>query len=163
MAKSIKTLAMKLLEGKRIPFETRVYETDTRDAELIAERLSIPPEAVFKTLVIKPPGGQAKAKPMLILLAANQQLNLKKLAKAVGAKKLKMATHREAEAMTGLQVGGISPLALMNKGFAIYLDESAKDQSKIFISSGQRGLQIHLAVVDLVKIVKAKYVDVGEL
>ena len=162
MAKHVKTLAMKLLEGKRIPFETFAYETDTRDAELIAARLNIPPEAVFKTLVVKKPDGQPKAKPMLVMVAANQQLNLKKLAKAVGAKKLKMATHREAEAMTGLQVGGISPLALLNKGFAIYLDGSAKDHDKIFVSSGQRGLQIHLTVADLIKVVRAKVIDVGD-
>jgi Cys-tRNA(Pro)/Cys-tRNA(Cys) deacylase len=162
MAKPIKTIAMKLLEGKRIAYETREYDTDTRDAEIIAARLNIPPETMFKTLVVNPPEGQPKAKPMLVMIAANQQLDLKKLAKVVGVKKLKMATHREAEEMTGLQVGGISPLALLNKGFAIYLDQSAQACDKIFVSSGQRGIQIYLTAVDLVRLTKARVVDVRE-
>ena len=67
--------------------------------------------------------------------------------------------------MTGLQVGGISPLALINKGFAIYLDELAQAQEQIFISAGERGLQIKLAPADLVKLTRARLADVssGEL
>ena len=120
------------------------------------------PEIVFKTLVVNPPEGDVRAKPMLVLVPSNRQLDLKKLAKAVKAKKLKMATQNEAEKMTGLQVGGISPLALLNKGFAIYVDVSAQGIDKIVISAGQRGMQIILGVDDLVKVTRARFVDVGE-
>ena len=100
---------------------------------------------------------------MLAIIPANRQLYLKKLAKLVGAKKLKMATHQEAEAMTGLQVGGISPLALINKGFAIYLDNLAEAQPRIFVSAGERGTQIKLSPKDLSKLTGARVADLSSI
>ncbi|KAA3654423.1 MAG: aminoacyl-tRNA deacylase [Chloroflexi bacterium] len=160
MAKETKTIGMKLLEGKKVGYETAVYPPTIRDAEQVADAVNQDPNIVYKTLVVKPPEGNVKAKPMLVLVQSNMQLNLKKLAKAVKAKKLKMATQKEAEKLTGLQVGGISPLALVNKGFAIYLDESAQSLDKIVISAGQRGIQIIVGVKDLVKVTRARFVDV---
>ena len=158
-----KTIAIKLLEGKKIAHEIIPYPDHMRDAEEIALALNVPPRQLFKTLVILPPGTTGReAKPLLVMLPADFQLNLKKLAKAVGAKKLQMATHAEAEKMTGLQVGGISALALLNRGFAIYLDAAARDYEQIYVSAGQRGLDIKLAVADLVKVTRARFVDAGE-
>ncbi len=77
------------------------------------------------------------------------------LAKAVNAKKVKMATHAEAEALTGLQTGGISALALINKGFDVYLDDQASRFEAIAVSAGQRGANILLPVKDLVRLVDA--------
>ncbi len=162
MAKQAKTLAMKLLEGKKVAYETAVYPTTLRDAEEIAATLNFPSEQVFKTLVVNAPRGKPRAKPILVMVPANRQLNLKTLATAVNVKKLKMASHREAEAMTKLQVGGISPLALLNKGFAIYLDCSAQDYEKIMVSAGQRGIQILLTVADLQKVIKARYANISD-
>ena len=147
-----KTVAMRLLEGKKVPYEAISYDASERDAEKIAIQLGVPPEQVFKTLVVAAPkDGRSLAKPLLAIIPANRQLDLKKLAKLTGTKKLKMASHQEAEAMTGLQVGGISPLALINKGFTIYLDELAMGQKQIFVSAGERGTQIKLAPADLHK------------
>ena len=162
MVKQVKTLAMKLLEGKKVAYETAVYPTTLRDAEEIAKILDVPPEQVFKTLVVNAPKGNPRAKPMLVMIPANRQLNLKKLATAVNVKKLKMASHREAEAMTKLQVGGISPLALLNKGFTIYLDSSAQDCEQIMVSAGQRGIQILLTVADLKKVTKARFANIAD-
>jgi Cys-tRNA(Pro)/Cys-tRNA(Cys) deacylase len=158
-----KTTAIKLLEGKKIRHEVVAYPDHMRDAAAIAVELGVPAGQVFKTLVVLPPGtiGRA-AKPLLVMLPADRQLSLKKLARAVDAKKLQMATHAEAEKMTGLQVGGISALALINRGFAVYLDESARDYEAIFVSAGQRGLDIKLAVADLVKVTGARFVAAGE-
>jgi len=154
-----KTIAMKLLDGQRIAYEVTAYPDHMRDAEEIAVELNVPPGQLFKTLVVLPPGNVGRAaKPLLVMLPADKQLDLKNLAKAVQAKKLKLATHNEAEKMTGLQVGGISALALLNKGFAIYLDESARGYEQIYVSAGQRGLDIKLAVRDLVKVTKARFV-----
>jgi Cys-tRNA(Pro)/Cys-tRNA(Cys) deacylase len=151
-----KTNAMKLLEGKKVPYESYAYPANLREAQEVAAALDRPAGQVFKTLVLPrlKPG-----KPMLVMIPADRQLDLKKLAKAVGEKKLKMATQREAERLTGLQVGGISALALLNRGFDIYLDESALGYQQIIISAGQRGLQIRLAVSDLVKLSQARMVD----
>ncbi|MCB8922153.1 MAG: aminoacyl-tRNA deacylase [Ardenticatenaceae bacterium] len=154
-----KTLAMKFLEGKKVPYEVIEYPNTMRDAAEIAELKGIPPGQVFKTLVVQPLVGVPKAKPMLVMISADRQLDLKKLAKAVGAKKLKMATHAEAEALTGLQVGGISPLVLVNKGFTIYLDVVARAYSHIYISAAQKGLNVKVAVKDLLKVTAARWID----
>ena len=157
-----KTLAMRLLEGKKIPYEAITYDANERDAEKIAVQMGVPPEQVFKTLVVAAPkDGRSPTKPMLAVIPANRQLDLKKLAKLVGAKKLKMATHQQAEAMTGLQVGGISPLALINKGFLIYLDKLADNPTHIFVSAGARGTQIRLAPTDLQRLTRARLGDIS--
>jgi len=157
-----KTLAMRLLEGKKIAYEAVSYDASERDAEKIALQLGVPPEQVFKTLVVAAPrDGLSSSKPLLAIIPANRQLDLKKLAKLINVKKLKMATHQQAEAMTGLQVGGISPLALINKGFTICLDELADAQAQIFVSAGERGTQIKLAPADLRKLTRARLADVS--
>ncbi len=71
-------------------------------------------------------------------------------------KKLILPTEREAEQITGLQAGGISPLALINKGFQVLIDTSVKDYDEIHISAGQRGLNIKIRLIDLVSLVNAK-------
>jgi Cys-tRNA(Pro)/Cys-tRNA(Cys) deacylase len=151
-----KTLAMKLLEGKKVSYTALSYPAALRDAEAIAAALGLPPEQVYKTLVAARPS----RKPLLVMLPAHRQLDLKKLARALGEKKLALATHREAEALTGLQVGGISALALLNKGFANFIDISAHDQTEIVVSAGERGLQIRLATTDLIRLTGARAVDV---
>ena len=154
-----KTQAMRALEGKRIPYDVLSYPDDMRDAEGIAVHLNVEPEMVFKTLVVMPP--ESGKKPLLVMVPANHQLDLKKLADVVGAKKLKMATHREAEQLTGLQVGGISAVALLGKPFVTFIDHSAGKLDRIIISAGKRGLQIKLAVEDLIKLTSARMADVS--
>lgn len=154
-----KTLSMKVLEGKKIPYQVVTFPADMRDAEEIAALLGIPAAQVYKTLVVMPPApGQ---KPMLVMVPADRQLDLKKLAAATNAKKLKMATHREAEELTGLQVGGISALALLNKGFIVYIDATAKPLSHIYVSAGKRGINLRVPVADVVKAVNGRYADVS--
>lgn len=154
-----KTLAMRALEGKRIPYQALTYPDDMRDAVEIALILNLPPKEVFKTLVVMPPEGGKK--PLLVMIPSDAHLDLKKLAAAVGAKKLKMATQREAEELTGLQVGGISAVALLNKGFAVYIDKMAGQVKQVCVSAGKRGQQLRLAVNDLTKLTNARMVDVA--
>ena len=153
-----KTLAMKVLEGQKAAYEVFSYPTTERDAAVIAHHFGVPPAQVFKTLVVD----RTPAKPLLVLVPANGRLNLKKLAQVTGDKKLKMATHAQAEHITKLQVGGISPLALLNKGFVMLVDQSAQQEPFIFVSSGQRGLNLRLRTADLVRIINGRYVDVAD-
>jgi Cys-tRNA(Pro)/Cys-tRNA(Cys) deacylase len=88
------------------------------------------------------------------------EVDLKALARAVGEKKVFLPTEREAESLTGLQAGGISPLALINKGFQVVLDESAMTYPEIHISGGQCGLNIRLPVSDLVRLVNARLANI---
>jgi len=157
-----KTLAMKLLEGKRIPFQAVSYEPALRDATRIATAIGVPPGQLFKTLVVlKPEGSAVSLKAMLVMIPADRQLDPKKLAKAAGVKKAKIATQAEAERLTGLQVGGISALALLNRGFAIYLDESATEYEQVYVSAGQRGVNLKLRVDDLVQLTRARLADLS--
>ncbi len=154
-----KTQAMRALDGKRIPYEVLTYPDDLRDAEEIALLLDLPAASVFKTLVVLPP--ESGKKPMLVMIPADAHLDLKKLAAAAGAKKLKMATHREAEQLTGLQVGGISAVALLNKGFAVYIDSSAQAEDEICVSAGKRGIQLKVPTAALVKLTNARWAGVA--
>jgi Cys-tRNA(Pro)/Cys-tRNA(Cys) deacylase len=83
-------------------------------------------------------------------------VDLKLLAAALGEKKVHLPTEREAEQITGLQAGGISPLALINKAFQVILDQSAERFEAIHVSGGQRGLNIKLGVADLIKLTNAR-------
>jgi Cys-tRNA(Pro)/Cys-tRNA(Cys) deacylase len=152
-----KTLAMRVLEGRKVPYQTVTYPDSERDAAIIARHFGVPAGQVFKTLVVtRPP-----AKPLLALVGADSQLDLKKLAQVVGEKKLKMAGHSEAEALTGLQVGGISPLALLNRGFLILIDKSVQEYEEVYVSAGQRGLNLKVPVSGLVQVTGARYADIG--
>lgn len=156
-AKSPNSLLPKLVQYALTGVDHTIttFPDTMRDAEEIADTLNIPAAQFFKTLVVISANSKGK---YLIMVAASQQLNLKFFAKAVGEKKLIMATHEQAEKLTNLQVGGISALALKNKNFKIYLDESAKQFEQIYVSGGQRGLDVRLSVVDLIRITDARYV-----
>jgi Cys-tRNA(Pro)/Cys-tRNA(Cys) deacylase len=70
-----------------------------------------------------------------------------------------MATHREAEELTGLQVGGISALTLLDGGFQVYLNRSAENLSAFVVSAGQRGMNLRMRVDDFVRLTKARFVE----
>jgi Cys-tRNA(Pro)/Cys-tRNA(Cys) deacylase len=143
----------RLLDSRKIHYAAIELLEEKLGAVETARLLDTPPEQVFKTIVVKREG---KGKPILAVVPGSGEVDLKRLAKALNEKKLILPTEREAEALTGLQAGGISPLALINKGFQVVLDESAQDFSEIHISGGQRGLNIRLAPADLAKLVNAK-------
>jgi Cys-tRNA(Pro)/Cys-tRNA(Cys) deacylase len=153
---SSKTLATKILDSRGIWYQVHSYPEGERDANLIAKILDIPGERVFKTLVAV----RSLGKPLLVMVPASHQLDLKKLARQIGEKKVKLATHRQAEQMTGLKVGGISPLALLNKGFVNLLDSSATKYKTVCISAGKKGLNLEINVADLKEVLDAVLVDV---
>ncbi len=150
-----KTLAMKLLDGKKIAYEAVTYPPTERDAVEVARHLGAPPSQVFKTLVVI----RERGKPILVMIPADRQLDLKRLAGDLGEKKLQMATHQEAERLTRLQVGGISALALLNRGFLVTLDEAAREQESIYISAGEKGINLKLGVADLLSLTGARWVQ----
>jgi len=87
-------------------------------------------------------------------------LDLKSLAAFLGEKKIHLPTEREAEQITGLQAGGISPLALINKGFQVVIDFAAQNYSEIHVSGGQRGLNIKLPVAELIRLTNARVASI---
>ncbi len=151
----------RLLDSKGVAYTTHVYDYDAgvHSAVEVAQAIGLPPDQVFKTLVAVT--DQPRSKPLLVVVPGPATLNLKALAKAVGAKKIKMAEHTQAEQLTKLQTGGISPLALINKGFDIYVDERAQGYETIAVSAGARGANIELPVVELIKLTHARWVELA--
>lgn len=150
---SIRNNVTRLLEARKIAFAAYELPPEKLGALEAARILGVPPEKVFKTIVVKREG---KGKPILAVVPAPGEVDLKAVAKAVGEKKVVLPTEREAEQLTGLQAGGISPLALIHKGFQVLIDESAQSLGEIYISGGQRGLNVRLPVKDLLKLTNAQ-------
>ncbi len=158
MAKAKRLNSMRLLDANSIPYDVHHYDKRIRDAQQVAEAVGFATGEVFKTLVIAAAPGK---KPALVLLPSDKTLDLKRLAVAMGEKKVALATHAAAEKLTGLQVGGISPLALLQKRWRVYIDRRAAACERIVISAGQRGLQLRVETAGLVKLLGARYVDVA--
>lgn len=158
-AKRKKLNSMRLLDAKSISYEVHAYDKAIRDAALVAEAVGFSADEVYKTLVAEAPSAR---KPVLVMLPSNMQLNLKRLAKAMGEKKVALASHADAERLTGLKVGGISALALTHKPWDVYLDRRAEAQEHIVISAGQRGLQLRVATAALAALLGCALVDAAD-
>jgi Cys-tRNA(Pro)/Cys-tRNA(Cys) deacylase len=147
----------RLLDARQVAYQMFELPPEKHSAEETAVLLGVPEHYVYKTLVVL---RETKGKkPLLVLTPAGRELNLKALAASLGEKKLRMATQREAESLTGLQVGGISALALLNRGFEVGLNKAALDLPHIHVSAGQRGANLRLSVPDLVRLTNARLVD----
>ncbi len=146
----------RLLDSKNIPYTAYELPAEKLGAVEAAQIIGVSPDEVFKTIVVVREG---KGKPILAVTPGSLEVDLKTLAKALGEKKLAVPTQKEAEQLTGLQAGGISPLALLNRGFQVVIDETAQVFDEIFISGGQRGLNIRLPVTALAALTEASFAD----
>ncbi|HPC05155.1 MAG TPA: aminoacyl-tRNA deacylase [Anaerolineaceae bacterium] len=149
----------RMLDARKIAYQVFELPEEKVGAVETALILGVPAAEVFKTIVVQ---REKPGKAILAVVPGDSKVDLKKLAAAAGEKKLRLTTQAEAEKLTGLLVGGISPLALLNKGFQIILDESALKYEQIHISGGQRGMNIRLAVKDLIAITGALVAPVSE-
>jgi Cys-tRNA(Pro)/Cys-tRNA(Cys) deacylase len=147
----------RLLDSKKIQYTPIESTTEKRSAEETAAILNLPPDLIFKTIVVIRP----KGKPLLCVISGTNVVNLKAVAEQVGEKKVNIPTQAEAEALTGLQAGGISPLALINKGFSVFIDEVALTYPEIYISGGQRGLTLRLNARDVQKLTNARFAAIS--
>ena len=148
----------RMLDARKITYTVFEIPVMKLSALEVCDHLHIPPEDVFKTIVLH---REKSRKPILAVVPATGEVNPKKLARFLNEKKVGVTTLREAEALTGLKAGGISPLALINKGFQVVIDESALERGKILISGGLRGLQIQLSAQDLIKFTNARTASIS--
>lgn len=153
------TPAIRAAEKAEIRFVVHRYDHDP-DAESFgleaAERLGLPPERVFKTLVAQVDGQRL----VMAVVPVAAHLNLKKLAAVAGGKRADMAGPAAAERATGYVIGGISPLG-GRKRLPTILDSSALGYDAIYVSAGQRGLQMELAPQDLIRLTGASAAPVA--
>lgn len=149
----------RLLESRKIRFTAFETPQEKLGAQETAQFLGVDPACVFKTIVVT--RDQPK-KALLALVPAPASVDLKAFAALLGEKKVYLPTEKEAEQLTGLQAGGISPLALIHKGFLVVIDASARDFDEIHISGGQRGLNIKLPVVELADLTHARFAAISK-
>ena len=156
MKKEEKTNVMRLLDGKKIPYESRTYEPDaTLSGEEIAGILKEDADKVFKTLVTQGKSGAY----YVFVVPVRAELDLKKAAKACGEKAVAMIKQKELLPLTGYVHGGCSPVG-MKKPFPTFIHDSATGFDKVFVSAGKVGFQIEIAPDDLIKISGSKVADI---
>jgi Cys-tRNA(Pro)/Cys-tRNA(Cys) deacylase len=93
------------------------------------------------------------------MVASNREVDLRRLAKSVGEKKLRMATKKEAEQLTGAPIGAISALAQLNKGFEMLVDGTIEGVDWVHVSGGVRGVDLGLRAADLIRVTGARTVE----
>ncbi|HMN11290.1 MAG TPA: YbaK/EbsC family protein [Bellilinea sp.] len=143
----------RFLDSREIPYQAFELPSEKLSAQDTAGMLGVSISEVFKSIVVL---REIKGKPIVAIIPGDEEVDLKLLAKLTGDKKLRVATQAEAERLTGLKVGGISPLALLNRGFQFILSSKAESLQGIHISGGQRGLNVRLAPSDLLSLTRAE-------
>lgn len=120
-----------------------------------AEKLGVAEERIFKTLVVVLDNQQLA----VAVIPVSSLLNMKRIAKAAGAKKAAMAEKSAVERSTGYVLGGVSPLG-QKKRLKTILDTSAQNHPTIYVSAGRRGLEIELSPNDLIKLTHSSLADI---
>jgi len=142
----------RLLDSRDINYTAYQLPDHIKSAPHTAQFLEVPLSLIYKSIVVERKG---RGKLILAVVPGDREVDTRALAQAVGAKKVTLTTRNKAEQETGLKAGGISPLALINKGFDIYLDTESKKHPEIHVSGGELGLNIRLPVKDLINLTGA--------
>ena len=151
-----KTNVMRVLDGKKISYESHAYEPDaTMTGEEIASILGEDPDKVFKTLVTQGKTGAY----YVFVVPVKEELDLKKAAKASGEKSIEMIKQKDLLPLTGYVHGGCSPIG-MKKRFKTIIHETAAQIETIFVSAGKVGFQIELSPADLIEVSRAVTADI---
>ncbi|MEW8036999.1 MAG: Cys-tRNA(Pro) deacylase [gamma proteobacterium symbiont of Ctena orbiculata] len=149
------TPAINAAKKAGIEFRTHSYEHDSKHPSYgmeAAEKLGIPPQRVFKTLVVSLDGRELA----VAVVPVSTQLDLKAFARAAKVKKAAMADAGQVERTTGYVVGGVSPLG-QKKRLLTLIDRSAAELPTLFVSAGRRGLEIELVAEDLARLLDARF------
>jgi len=154
-----KTNALRLLDQKKISYETLEYEYNEENLSVkkIAGDNFLKTENVFKTLVAK----GDKNGVLVAVINGNQTLNLKSIAKASGNKKIALIPVKDLLKLTGYIRGGCSPIG-MKKAFPVYIDNTANDFEMIYVNAGVRGILVKLKPDDLLKITNGKISGISD-
>lgn len=152
-----KTNAMRILDASKIPYQIHMYENKDGkiDGVSVAAKIGKDIKMVYKTLVLKDSGNEI----FVFVIPVEAELDLKKAAKVVQAKKVEMIPVKEIQKFTGYIRGGCSPIG-MKKKYRTLIDQTATKLEHIIVSGGKIGLQVELGVSDLLVVTEAKLADV---
>ena len=154
--KEVKTNAMRILESMKISFQHYTYECDEFiDGLQIADKLSLPYEKVYKTLVTV---GNSKNYFVFVIPVA-EELDMKVAARSVGEKSVEMLHVKDINTVTGYIRGGCTAVG-MKKQYVTRIDSTARTQESIIVSGGRIGSQLELSPLDLAKAAKAEFADI---
>lgn len=149
---------IRFLNAKKIPYKLLESPPVHRSAVDTAKLFNLDPDSVFKTIVMKK---NSPGKPVLCIVPGTCTADEKKVAAVLKEKKVSVVTQGEAEKLTKAQAGGISPLALINHGFTMLLDDSAELYHEIAVSGGQRGLTILISPQDLIQLISPVIAEIA--
>lgn len=154
--KEVKTNAMRILDKLKIPYEHHTYECDEFISGIqIADKLELPHELVYKTLVTI---GNSR-NYYVFVIPIEREIDLKKAAREVGEKSLAMIPVKEINAVTGYIRGGCTAIG-MKKQYPVRIQKEAQTLSKIIVSGGRIGSQLELKPEDLRRAADAEFSDV---
>jgi Cys-tRNA(Pro)/Cys-tRNA(Cys) deacylase len=148
-----KTNACRILDSLGISYQLRAYEVDPDDlsAENVASKSGLPPEQVFKTLVVR----GTRSGVAVAVIPGSYELDLKALARLMGERNVEMVPLKEVQTLTGYVRGGVTALG-MKKDYPAFVDETVELWDEVSVSAGQRGLQILLAPADYLRATDAR-------
>lgn len=151
-----KTNAARILEGLGIQYEIREYAVDPEEfsAVVVAEKIGLPPEQVFKTLLCMTSDKQH----IFAVVPGDAELDFKRLAQAAGTRRAEMVSLKEVQPLTGYVRGGVTVFGA-KKDFPVYVDETLELLDVISISAGTRGVQVLLSPADYLRASKATLAD----
>lgn len=149
----MKTNAARMLDSLGIRYELREYDVDPDDlsAETVAAKVGLPAEQVFKTLVVR---GDRNG-VALAVIPGNTEVDAKALARLTGDRRVEMVPLRDVQPLTGQIRGGVTAIG-QNRGYPVWLDETAEICDVIAVSAGVRGTQILLAPADYISAVNSR-------
>ncbi len=155
----MKTRGMEFLEKKGIDYKVYFYDHKVKGAEFAAEQTGIELERMIKTLVVC----DVKGKDFyFVLMPGDKNIDMKKLAKCLGLKKMRMSTVDEAQKLTNYLVGGISPFGAKTP-LPVVMEKSLKDFEKVGINGGGRGVIVELSLNNLKEILKPEICEIAKV
>jgi Cys-tRNA(Pro)/Cys-tRNA(Cys) deacylase len=153
----VKTNAMRQLDAKKISYRVMMYESKDGkiDGASVAEKIQRNADEVYKTLVT-----QGASKELYVfVIPVEEELDLKKAAKAAGEKKIEMIPVKDIQKWTGYIRGGCSPIG-MKKLYPTFIDSQAANQAVIIVSGGKIGVQIEITPQELLTITNGKLTEI---
>ena len=156
-----KTMPMRVLEKKSIPYDLRQQSSKQFTAEGVASDLGVHVAQVVKAMFIErsePPRGSSRSQYVLVVIPGDRRLSLKKVGANIGDKKIRLASERDVERVTGYQLGAVSVIGFRRPDVPNYVDQRVLDLGQVIISSGRPDLGLALLPDDMTRAMEGVHI-----